>query len=290
MAYWPYRFVTDTDADDLLRLFEEVRAAGRHLALMAHYSHPNELRPKVAREAVRRIIDTGAVMRCQAPLIRHVNDDADTWAEMWRRQVAQGAVPYYMFVERDTGAKRYFEVPLYRAHQIFHGAYQQISGLCRTVRGPSMSATPGKVHVNGTAEIHGEKVFVLSFLQARNPDWVGRPFFARYDENACWLDDLRPALGEERFFYEDELAAMQRGADAAPVTRATSRRWTRSSMDPVPGTYMNGGSTRERRPGGTDAHGTNGASTPTNGVGYRSRVGGGGGGASKPTEHARRQR
>ena len=30
-AYWPQRFVTDDDADDLLRLFEEVRGAGRHV-------------------------------------------------------------------------------------------------------------------------------------------------------------------------------------------------------------------------------------------------------------------
>ena len=42
-AYWPYRFVTDPDADDLLRLFERVRQAGRHVAIMAHYSHPREL-------------------------------------------------------------------------------------------------------------------------------------------------------------------------------------------------------------------------------------------------------
>jgi L-lysine 2,3-aminomutase len=28
-TYWPYRFLTDDDADDLLRLFEEVRNAGR---------------------------------------------------------------------------------------------------------------------------------------------------------------------------------------------------------------------------------------------------------------------
>ena len=44
-----------------------------------------------------------------------------------------------------------------------------------------MSASPGKVQVLGTQEIHGEKVFVLNFLQGRNPDWVGRPFFAKYD-------------------------------------------------------------------------------------------------------------
>ena len=34
---------------------------------------------------------------------------------------------------------------------------------------------------------------------------MGRvPFFAKYDENAIWLDDLEPAFGE-KFFFEDEL-------------------------------------------------------------------------------------
>jgi hypothetical protein len=47
-------------------------------------------------------------------------------------------------------------------------------------------------------------VFVLSFLRGRNREWVGRPFFARFDPAATWLDDLRPAFGERRFFFEDE--------------------------------------------------------------------------------------
>ena len=53
---------------------------------------------------------TGARIRSQAPLINHVNNDAVTWATMWRAQVRMGIIPYYMFVERDTGAKHYFEV------------------------------------------------------------------------------------------------------------------------------------------------------------------------------------
>jgi KamA family protein len=203
-AYWPYRFVTDSDADDLLRLFEEVRESGRHLALMAHYSHPRELAPDVAQEAVRRIQNAGATVRCQAPLIRRVNDSPDIWAEMWRKQVRLGAVPYYMFVERDTGPKNYFEVPLIRAWEIFVDAYKRVSGLGRTVRGPSMSATPGKVLVSGVATVRGEDVIVLRFLQARNPDWVGRPFFAKYDPQATWLDELQPAFDEESFFFEEE--------------------------------------------------------------------------------------
>ena len=55
--------------------------------------------------------------------------------------------------------------------------------------------------------IHGERVFALRFLQARNPDWVGRPFFAKYDEKATWLDGLTPAFGEDKFFFERDAAA-----------------------------------------------------------------------------------
>ncbi len=220
-AYWPHRFVTDKDADDLLRLFEEVVDSGRHLALMSHYSHPVELEPPIAQEAVRRIIGTGAVVRCQAPLIRHVNDDAEAWADMWRKQVALGAVPYYMFVERDTGPRNYFEVPLARALQIFQRAYQNVSGLARTVRGPSMSATPGKVLVDGMASVGGEDVFVLKFLQGRDPRWIERIFFAEHDPRAAWLDELRPAFGEDRFFFEEKVLGMQRELVGEELQRAS---------------------------------------------------------------------
>ncbi len=205
LAYWPHRFVTDEDADEVLRLFEEIVESGRHLAFMAHYSHPRELETPIAQTAVRRIQGTGVVIRSQAPLIRRVNDSADDWAEMWKRQVQLGVVPYYMFVARNTGARAYFEVPLVRALQIFRGAYRQVSGLARTVRGPSMSAAPGKVLVDGLASLAGERVFVLKFLRARDPSWVGVSFFARFDSEAAWLDELEPAFGEEEFFYEKRM-------------------------------------------------------------------------------------
>lgn len=222
-AYWPHRFVQDRDADDLMALFEEVVASGRTLALMAHFSHPAELETRIAQQALRRIRDTGAIVRCQAPIIRHVNDDALAWAEMWRLQVQLGAVPYYAFVERDTGARHWFEVPLVRAWEIVRDAMARVSGLARTARGPSMSATPGKIVVDGPVEIRGEKALALRFLQARKADWVGRPFFAAYDEKAAWLDHLRPAFGEKEFFFEAEMRAIKDDPeitrDAFPLTR-----------------------------------------------------------------------
>lgn len=219
LAYWPQRFVTDDDADDLLRLFGRVVASGRHLALMAHFSHPRELGTDLVREAIRRVRATGAEIRMQAPLVRRVNDDPATWAEMWRTGVRLGMIPYYMFVERDTGPKRYFEVPLARAWQIFREAFQQVSGLARTVRGPSMSAHPGKVRVIGVQTVGDQKLFVLDFLQARNPFWVRRPFFARFDARATWFDQLRPAFGERRFFFDGvrERSEQERRLLALPV-------------------------------------------------------------------------
>ncbi|WP_404420045.1 KamA family radical SAM protein [Marinospirillum sp.] len=209
LTFWPYRFVTDDDAHEILQLFRELTAAGKHIAFMAHFNHWQEMDTPVCREAVRRIRATGAEIRTQAPLLAHINDDADQWAKMWKMQVQQGMIPYYMFAERDTGARHYFEVPLVKTWEIYREAMKQVPGLCRTARGPSMSADPGKVEIQGVTEIQGEKVFVLRFIQGRSSDWVQRPFFAQYDEEATWLNHLKPAFGEEKFFYEDEFAQMK---------------------------------------------------------------------------------
>ena len=203
LAYWPYRYLSDPDSDDMIGLFRRVVAAGKNLSVQAHFNHPRELSTEAVRQAIRRIRSTEAQIRTQSPLLRNINDNKELWAEMWRKQVDLGCIPYYMFIARDTGAKEFFEVPLERAWRIFRKAYRNVSGLCRTVRGPSMSDNAGKIQILGVAEVKGEKVFVLRFLQGRNPRWVDIPFFARYDPKATWFNELRPAFGEEKFFFED---------------------------------------------------------------------------------------
>jgi len=204
IAYWPYRFLTDNDSDDLMRMFDKIIANGFHLSIMSHFSHYRELETPAAQAAVKRILSTGAVVRCQAPVVQHINDDPDIWARMWKAQVKLGAIPYYMFVARNTGPNEYFNVPLEQTLNIFTEAYKQVSGLCRTVRGPSMSATPGKVIISGITEICGEKVFALKFIQSRNPEWTNQIFFARFDKKACWLNELKPAFGEKEFFFNEQ--------------------------------------------------------------------------------------
>lgn len=204
LAYWPYRFLTDKDADELLALFEKVNKAGKHLAFQAHFNHPVELSTDAVKQAIDRVRNTGAQIRTQSPLLRHINDNAKTWSFMWKEQVRLGLIPYYMFVARDTGSKAFFEVPIAKAWNIFRKAYANVSGIARTVRGPSMSCEPGKVHILGISEVKGEKVFVLRFLQCRNPNLVDIPFFAKYNASATWFDELEPAFDETEFFFEKD--------------------------------------------------------------------------------------
>lgn len=203
LAYWPYRYLTDNDSNDMIELFEIIVRSGKNVAIQAHFNHPRELSTPAVQLAIQRIRSTGAQIRTQSPVLKHINDKAELWSEMWQKQVDLGCIPYYMFIARDTGSKTFFDLPLEQCWQIFRNAYQQVSGVCRTVRGPSMSATPGKIQILGVTEIKGEKVFALRFLQGRNPEWVGMPFFAKYDPQASWFDDLKPAFDKEKFFFEE---------------------------------------------------------------------------------------
>ncbi|GAB7186008.1 L-lysine 2,3-aminomutase [Kitasatospora sp. Ki12] len=233
LAYWPHRFTTDADADDLMRLIGEIVDSGRQVAVMLHVSHPRELATTEARTAVRRLLAAGAVLRAQAPIIRHVNDRAETWAEMWAEMVNLGIHPYYAFVERDTGARRYFEVPLATALQIVQDAQRTVSGLARSARGPVMSATPGKIAVDGEATIAGQRVFVLRMLQARDPALVGRSFFAHWSPTASWINHLEPAFAP-CFPWEENAGTPSEtpsGSSSEAQTGSTSEAQTDARTD-----------------------------------------------------------
>ena len=219
LAYWPYKYVTDPDADNLLALLERVVKSGKHISLMAHFSHPAELNTPVVKEAIRRLRSTGIQIRCQAPLINHINNDPEIWATMWREQVKQGMVPYYMFIERDTGARHYFAVPLYQAVKVFNGATQKLSGLARTARGPSMSCIPGKVHVLGVETIANEKVFVLKFLQVRPLPPPAQPCPSSRDSHGLAAAVAQSELAEPRL-----LRAIRRDGDLDGRPQAGFRR------------------------------------------------------------------
>lgn len=199
LTYWPQRFLTDSDADELISLFEKVVGHGKSIDIMAHFSHWKEVETPLGIEAIKRLRNCGATIRSQAPVMAHINDDPDVWVRMWSSQVNNGVIPYYMFMDRDTGSNRYFEIPIVKALQIYQYAIQRVSGLGRTARGPIMSTSPGKVEVLGITNIGKEKYFCLRFVQGRDPEMTYKPLFAKYSDTATWYDqlDVTPLLIDE---------------------------------------------------------------------------------------------
>jgi hypothetical protein len=88
-----------------------------------------------------------------------------------------------------------------------------------------MSAAPGKVLVDGITTIKGQKTFVLKMTQGRDPTWVNRVFFARFDPDATWLDQLQPVFGESEFFFESALRELadHTGRPDSPARRFANR-------------------------------------------------------------------
>ncbi|MFD7966758.1 lysine 2,3-aminomutase [Streptomyces zaomyceticus] len=130
VSFRPQRFLDAPDADDLLRLLERVVASGRRLVLTLPISHPRELRPEATRRAVSRLRATGAVLRTEAPVVRHVNDDAGVWARMWRDQIALGLVPHALLAGYEEGPRRRSPgLSLARTLDVCTAAVRQVSGL-----------------------------------------------------------------------------------------------------------------------------------------------------------------
>ncbi len=174
LARWPYRFTAGPDADELLRLFEQVCAGGKSLALIAELSHPRELEPEPARKAVRRIRGTGAVIYAEGTLAGTVNDAPGVGAALWRIQVRLGVIPRTMILRPVTGPGTHFRVTLARAQQIFAGAYANVSGLARTVRGPAMRDERGLMRIDGTAVADGRKMFDFATCRPATRTWLAR--------------------------------------------------------------------------------------------------------------------
>ena len=194
-AFNPFRILEDEKLQEVLRRFSTI---GKRIYLMAHFDHPREITPEAiaGMDAFHRC---GVIAVNQCPLIRGVNDDADTLAELFRKLSFMGVPPYYLFQGRPTAGNAPYEVPLVRAYTIFEAAKTRISGLAKRARFV-MSHERGKIEMVGLDE---QRIY-LRFHRAKDPADEGRFMVYQRDDKASWLDHLVPVegLGAPRFAPE----------------------------------------------------------------------------------------
>lgn len=182
-AFNPRRILGDRDLLATLRRYSEPR---RRLYLMAHFDHPRELTDE-AVAAIDACLSSGVVCVNQCPLSRGINDDPEVLSDLFRQLSFIGCPPYYVFQLRPTAGNRPYVVPIVRSWEIFREALRRGSGLARRPR-LVMSHATGKIEIMAVDDEH----IYLRYQCAKDPSEQGRLLACRRDDDACWLDDLRP--------------------------------------------------------------------------------------------------
>jgi lysine 2,3-aminomutase len=94
----PSRTLDPNDAwtDEMIKLSNEGRKRGKHVALHTHFQHPNEF-SWVSREAAQKLFANGVTVRNQSVLLKGVNDDVDTMKALIRELGDNNIQPYYVY-------------------------------------------------------------------------------------------------------------------------------------------------------------------------------------------------
>ncbi|HYF51380.1 MAG TPA: KamA family radical SAM protein [Planctomycetota bacterium] len=191
-AFNPWRVLDDRELQDAFRKYS---TPDKRIYMMAHFDHPRELtEPAIA--GIDTLIKCGVICVNQCPMIKGVNDDPVVLAQLYRKLSFIGCPPYYLFQGRPTAGNEPYEVPIVRGYEIFEEAKKHVSGLAKRARFV-MSHETGKIEIVGIDE---QRIY-LRYHRAKNPADEGRFMVYERDDQAYWLDQLKPVpgLGNKRF-------------------------------------------------------------------------------------------
>ncbi|MFC1563027.1 KamA family radical SAM protein [candidate division KSB1 bacterium] len=181
----------------LLKTLKKYSLSTRRIYIITHFDHPREITEK-SIEAVDKLIKSNVILNNQAVLLKDVNDNPDTLAELHNKLAVIGINPYYVFQCRPVKrVKNHFPVPLYEGYNIVENAKKKLNGLSKRFR-YVMSHRTGKIEIVG---IVNDEIY-LKYLQAKNPENAGVILKRKLDKTAEWLDDLEEIPTKETFFIK----------------------------------------------------------------------------------------
>jgi lysine 2,3-aminomutase len=182
----PVTFPSRFNDERLLETMAKYSQPGRRVYVVTQFNHPKEITSQSIK-AVQNLIKSGVIVNNQTVLLREVNDDPGTLAELQNRLVGVGVNPYYVFQCRPVKrVKRCFQVPICRGIEIVEGAKARCNGHSKRFR-YIMSHKTGKIEILGVLD---DEIY-FKYHQAKNRKNLGRIFKREVDEKAGWLDDLK---------------------------------------------------------------------------------------------------
>jgi len=183
-VYNPHRILDDPE---LLRAIKGVSTNQRRVYLVTHFDHPREITEE-AVACVAMLINSGVPVLNQHPILAGVNDDVDVLVELYRDLTRIGVATYYMFITRPVLGNHLFQVPITRAFFLLDEAKKYLSGIEKRLR-LVMSHASGKITIMAV----DERFIYMKYHRARDAAKEGQLMVFHRDDEACWLEDLKPA-------------------------------------------------------------------------------------------------
>ena len=186
-AFNPHKIVNDPSLHEMIKTYSKDE---KKIYIMAHFNHPREL-TEIAVKGLNMLMQSGAIVVNQTPLIKGVNDDPDVLAELFNRLSFIGVPPYYVFLCRPTLGNEPFAIPVEDGYEIFEKARNKCSGLAKRAR-LVMSHETGKVEMVGMSD--GQVFF--KYNRSANVENNGKFLVFESNPDAYWFDDYEETFME----------------------------------------------------------------------------------------------
>ena len=194
-AFNPHKIVNDPSLHEMIKTYSKDE---KKIYIMAHFNHPREL-TEIAVKGLNMLMQSGAIVVNQTPLIKGVNDDPDVLAELFNRLSFIGVPPYYVFLCRPTLGNEPFAIPVEDGYEIFEAARNKCSGLAKRAR-LVMSHETGKVEMVGMLD--GQVFF--KYNRSANVENNGKFLVFESNPDAYWFDDYEEAFMELSGEYSEK--------------------------------------------------------------------------------------
>lgn len=117
--------------DSFLNIVNQYKTKGKPIYVVTQYIHPNEL-TEGSTDAVYRLVQNGIYVYNQAPVLRGVNDNQETFNQWMKKMVKYQVRPYYAIttIIKDGQNSRFY-VPLEEVQELVNRYSSCFDGLGR---------------------------------------------------------------------------------------------------------------------------------------------------------------
>jgi lysine 2,3-aminomutase len=128
------------------QLIAALAAPGKTVVVTLHANHAREL-TAAARAACARLADAGVLLLSQSVLLKGVNDDAETLADLLRAFLEARVKPYYLHQLDPAPGTAHFRVPIADGQALMRALRGRLSGIAQPTYVLDIPGGHGKVPI-----------------------------------------------------------------------------------------------------------------------------------------------